>query len=455
MIADVMAAESNVRTCSRRWQSVLKSGYVLNVLVLGGGTLLAQFCTVVATPFLTRLYSPSQFAILSLYINALAVANIVAALRYETAIVAADDSKEAAYLAAISVCLSVIASVVAAGVLGFLKFWAVLGCGALPLLAVLITLPATVATSVFTTLRYWFIREEKFRPIAVTGIWQNASRVLIQLAAGGYHSTVGLLLGDLCGRHVGVFRLTRQAWPLISKWLFPFKRSALLATARKYKRWPLFVLPSSLIDTLALNLPIPLMMQFYGADAAGQFALAQRAIAIPAGFVSSSIADAFHARLGLYARTDAQKGVRLFYRTATFLLAIGIMPTLMLTFYGREVFHVVFGQRWNLAGTLACLLAPWALSQLVVMPVSRATLVWGGQELKLVYDCGSLVCCVCALAFGHAYGCSLLWTVRVLTWANVLAYVLYFALLTVIARRVLNKPCVALASEMPVASRMQ
>jgi hypothetical protein len=66
-----------------------------SVLTLAGGTALSQGLIVLASPLLTRLYSPASFGAFTVFVSLLSVLSCVATLRYELAIPLPKDDDEA------------------------------------------------------------------------------------------------------------------------------------------------------------------------------------------------------------------------------------------------------------------------------------------------------------------------------------------------------------------------
>ena len=67
--------------------------FARNVAVLAGGTALGQGLAVLASPLLTRLYTPSGFGVLAAYTSIFSILLVVVALRYELAIPLPEDDE--------------------------------------------------------------------------------------------------------------------------------------------------------------------------------------------------------------------------------------------------------------------------------------------------------------------------------------------------------------------------
>lgn len=416
--------------------SLSRSRFTQNVAVLGGGTALAQCILVLASPLLTRLYLPSDMGLMGLYVSYFGFVTVAASLRYETAIVSAPDRSQAAHLTFLSMMLALPSSFVCAWVLYLLVKHSVLGFGNLPAFTALFVIPSVLLTGIFAALRYWFVREESLATVSKALVMQNSARSFLQVGFGALRwGWLGLIGGDILGRGVGIGRMLRGAWPVISGEVFPLKWKEIAGVLRSYRKFPIYSLPSALIDALAMTIPLPLIAGLYGTEPAGHFSLVLRVLSLPLALVGTSVGDAFHGRMAAHVREEPNGSARFFYRTARGLFLVGVMPAILLVVFGEDIFRLVFGQNWGLAGKLATAMAPWTLAQLVVSPLSRVVYVLQGQELKLVYDVLSLSATVGVVLIGHARGLRVFNTVVWLSLVNVLANGLYFALLARIVGR--------------------
>ena len=90
-----------------------------DVATLTVGTAIAQVITIAATPLLTRLYTPSDFGLLAVFLAVASVGATLVTLRYETSILVPKENTESANLVLLSLILGGGLSVVLA-VLGTL-----------------------------------------------------------------------------------------------------------------------------------------------------------------------------------------------------------------------------------------------------------------------------------------------------------------------------------------------
>jgi hypothetical protein len=117
------------------------------------------------------------------------------------------------------------------------------------------------------------------------------------------------------------------------------------------------------------------------------------------------------------------------------LLALAALPAIVVLGLGSRGFAWIFGGRWGPAGALAVAMLPWATSQLVVSPLSRAVFVLGGQPQKLVYDVASVSLVLGSYWWARSAGWGLERTVLWLSLGQALAYGIYFVVLQRLVRK--------------------
>jgi O-antigen/teichoic acid export membrane protein len=317
-----------------------------------------------------------------------------------------------------------------------LNHFSALGYGNLPRYAPLLLAAAMFFVGVFTALRYWCLREERFAQVSQGVVAQSAGRAIFQAAFGaaGFHSA-GLLFGETLGRCMGMSRMFRKAWPVLRGYLSTFRRNEFIGVLWHHRKFPLYSLPSSFLDSLSMGLSVPLLIRLYGASVGGHYSLVWRAVTVPSVVVTVAIADTFHSRLATCARDTPAEVMRLFQRTSLGLLLLGSIPAAILWFWGGPLFRLVFGSQWALSGTIAALVAPWYLSEFVVTPVSRVVLVLSGQEMKLIWDVLSLASLLTVFVVAQWHRMGPLQTIRVLTISNTSLRVVYYVILIRIIAR--------------------
>ncbi|HYH09761.1 MAG TPA: oligosaccharide flippase family protein [Thermoanaerobaculia bacterium] len=406
------------------------SRFARSAAMLAGGTAIAHGLTILAAPLLTRLYTPAEFGVLGVFTSFVLVASAVACARFDVAAVAAKERAEAASLTAAAVLVAIPGTLLATAILAFMVRRRILGFETLPTLGIALAGVAVFCTAVFTALRYWFIREEAFPLMSKIAVYQGIGRVAVQLVLGvagaGWGGLVG---GEIAARAAGIGNMARSAMRSIRD-SGAGAMHAMRAAVHRHRAFALYSLPSTLVDTLSLQLVLPLLARYYGTAEAGEFTLVQRLLTVPLAFLSISIADTFHGRAATYAREQPQALRSLFLKTARALFLVGVGPIVAVMVLAPFTFEFIFGAEWKRAGLLTTIIAPLTLCQLVVAPISR--IVFVVEKLlrrKLVSDAIVLSVVLLSFAGARALGLSVYGAVACYCASLIFAYVIYFLLM--------------------------
>lgn len=410
--------------------TISKSKFAGNVLKLGSGTALGQGLVVLSTPILTRLYDPTEMGILGIFMAFVGFLSVGVGLRLEMAIVSAHDDREADHLLAAALAAVFPTSILSGLIMLGLIHYNLLSYGILPIWSVPAVVVSLAFTGIFTSVRYWYVRKGDFSGVSKALVFQGAGRSLVPVFLGIIHvGWIGLLIGEIIGRTLGVWQLIRVAWPHMIKSLLPFQREYCTSLLKKNWKYPVIVLPSSLLDSLGSMVSLPIVATLFGAKEAGLFLLVQRLVSLPAGFVSASIADVFHSHVSDAFRVDSCKVRSVLLVVTKKLLLISIAIYAPLALLAPIVFGFIFGETWVDAGYLLSIISIVSLTGMVVSPVSRLLLVVNKQELKLFVDIIRLLVPNLCIFVMHYNGYNFWESMIAFSLMSTLAYCFYYCLI--------------------------
>ncbi len=409
--------------------------FLAHVLSLGGGTAAGQFAVLLSAPIVTRLYAPDEMGLFSLFLAFFSFVCVGTGLRYETAVVSAESDREAGELA----CASLLTAVPAALVFGLLLLgmirYDLISYGQLPYWSMPVAVFLLVVTQLLMSLRYWYVRRSEFATIGKVLVVQGLGRAVVPVLAGvASLGWVGLLLGEAAGRMLGIHRMLAgpsSPWSVIARG--GSDRASLLRTCRKYWKFPAVVLPSSLLDALALAIPFPIVASLFGTEKAGWFFLVMRLGMLPASFVTASVSDVFHARVSNDYRAGSAALRPVVLHAAGKMLKVGALVYVPIAVLSPLLFGAVFGSAWAPAGLLMTILAPLALANLVVSPLSRLLWVANRPEAKLVVDILLLSLPVLGMGVGHYLHWGIAASLLAYALVSVVLYGLYFAIIVFVS----------------------
>lgn len=381
-----------------------KSIFARSVSILVGGTAMGQVITILASPLLTRLYTPGDFGTLAVFSSFLSIAAVVASLRYELAIPLPEDDKTAAHVSDLSLFIVFSNSLLAGILVCFFGSKLVHIVNVLQLRSYLWLLPIGIlGVGTYQVFSYWAIRKKAFKRVAQTKVNQSITRVATQVGLGiALNGPLGLILGQIVGQAAGSATLATLAWRNDNKVLKSINKKGLLLVAKRYKRFPLFSSWAAIFNALSWQLPVVLLSSFFGPTVTGFYSLGERILQTPMSLIGQSIAQVFFS-----SAADANRSGNLSIITMTVfqkLVQVGLPVIMLIGIAAPELFAFIFGSEWQQAGIYAQWLAPWLFLVFISSPLSMLPSILEKQQFDTFFQVISLLSMTIPLAVGASLG---------------------------------------------------
>jgi O-antigen/teichoic acid export membrane protein len=169
-----------------------------------------------------------------------------------------------------------------------------------------------------------------------------------------------------------------------------FSWAGIWGALRSNYRFPLIAMPAGLINTLALQLPLFLVVSRFGMTAMAFYALTVRAMSAPISLVANSVLTVYKQQA---ARDFREKGncVDAYQQALKTLSMLAIVPFVIVILFGEALFRLVFGASWAPAGRFAEILAPLFFLKFVASPLGYTFFIANRQAHDLFWQIGLLV----------------------------------------------------------------
>lgn len=376
-----------------------KSEFTKNVLTLMTGTAIAQAIPIAISPILTRIYSPEDFGIFALFLSIASLVGVGVTARYELAIMLPKKKSDAMQILYLSLLITVLISLVALLVVFLFNEQITLMLGNQAISKWLYFVPISVfLTGVYQSLNYWFNRNREFKKIATSKIAQSATVGVSNLGIGALKGgSLGLILGNILGQLSAVLILAKKLIKVKSDFKTP-KKIKMAGLAKYYKKLPLFNLPNAIIDGFRLSGINILIAKFFTTATLGQFSLAWKMVQAPMALVGSSLSQVFFQKVSSTPKQELYRIVIQFIQKA---LMIAIPLFLLIYFFAPELFALVFGQKWRVAGEAASVMTPWLLLNFITSPLSTLFIVLNKQDAVLYFSIIYMVLPLALIYFFH------------------------------------------------------
>lgn len=381
----------------------MSSKTLKNSVTLLSANVAAQLIGFLFYPLLTRLYSAQDFGILNLFFSIGGLLALVATADYQYAIVLPKSEKKAVSVFQFSFLLA-LGVVLLCGLSVFFRY-PVTRLFKAPELAVFYPLlPVFVLlSSVWNLFNYWFTRQEKFGAVAAYQVSQTLGNSMFKYAsgkAGWLHW--GLIASTIASLFVSLGAVLFSKWK-ICRVLLHGKRSDLRSAAIRYRRFPLFSLPRTVVNSLSCNLPVFLLTPCFGLTEMGYLGMALTLAFRPVNMVAASLYQVFFQKA---AKNIQQRQPALsFFRR--FVLWGGLSVSVVffgLYFVLPELAGWFLGDGWQATGHYIRLMLPWLALTAIGNCINFVSDLFQKQAVLLAIETVYLFLRVAALTVGIVAG---------------------------------------------------
>lgn len=358
-----------------------KNQRVRGFLSLSGATLFSQLITLTALPFLSRLYSPSEFGTLSLVLALSGIVSPALALKFEAAALLPTSRRQARSVVTVGIF----------SVLAVSTIWALFAERIATLIFQETPVPflgvwvwaTSFLTGIFGLFSQLALRDRRYRPVAARTLYQSATSTATQVLLGATRWTPsGLLIGTLVGKFAGLVGLVI----LGRRYLGRHRLQDSFASFREYWRFPVIFAPSSILNSLGLQLPLIVLTAQYGIEFGGQLGMAERIVALPISIVGAALGQVFVGELANMRRNRSPGYSRLFIRLSGVLAVISVVTLGALSLLADQLIPWVLGDKWSTAATFIKILAITGIIRLIATPFSGAFSVFQRARANIIID---------------------------------------------------------------------
>ncbi len=330
---------------------LVKTQFARNIFSLTSSSIIAQVINFFLTMVLTRIYSPSDFGLLTIFFTVTSLVGVFCTCKYDVAIVVSKTREDGISLVRLSMFISIIFSLFAFLVIVIFKPF-IKGYLEHPeIINWFYYLPVTLFfTAASQILWMWNVREKKFKDLSTLRIIETSSN-------GGFSivlkwlGAIGLMFGTMTSQVVSSLFLGIRVIMRDKFNPFLFKKNDLKQSAKAYSEFPKFNILQGFADMLLISAIVLVGSRYFSVYVMGLYALCMRVLQLPMGLIIRPIAHVFFAEASEKYRKgeDFYKLTRqTIFRTALFASVVPIS----LLIAGPFLFSLVFGAQWRESGDL-------------------------------------------------------------------------------------------------------
>lgn len=355
--------------------------FTKSVLTLMSGTFISQLIPMLFSPVVSRIYEPSDYALVAGYSSITVMLTIIATGMYDSALMIDKEDKDAINTGAFAILITIVISLISILIFLFLNNSIIKWVGNENLEFWLFLAPLTIFFhGLYQTLNVWNNRKGRYKLLASNKIIMTIITTSATIYFGylGFKGK-GLIMSLLIGQGVSFVLLLTQT-VRNDKLLFSFfSWELMIKSAKEHKDFPLYNMPQGFIDGFRESGLIWIISFFFGATSLGSFSFTKNILLRPLQIIGNSVSQVFFQKASeIYNKTNDIYEIS--KKTFLFLLFLGLPFALFIFVWGENVFSFVFGQKWEEAGRFSKILIFWLLLSFVTSPLGFIPLILKKQK---------------------------------------------------------------------------
>lgn len=358
---------------------------VRDSLKLSSSNIIMYLVPMIVTPILSRIYDPSMFGDWGIFAGLISIVSVVLFLGYEYAIIKCDND-EIIDVSVLCLISSIIVIIICA-IFFIAGFYLQIGFF-LEFPNPIWLFIYLIIHSFLTIAQYLANREERYWSMSIGNMLMGGSQAVLRIIFGlVIVFSNGLIAGTVIAHFINLLFFVIIIYPVLKANMHSCASISLREikdVAKKYKKFPLFDAPSTLLAFAAFNLPIIILSGFYEKSEIGCYSVIIQLLLLPLSFIGAAIGRVYYQRISKKSDYSNIKIETL--RTLKIVSYLSVLPALFLSLGGDKILTIFLGDKWEIAGDMSICLAVWSIGTILTQPVLSIYRLLNRQNDMLKYN---------------------------------------------------------------------
>ena len=372
-----------------------------NVFKLLTSISIAQLIPIIITPILTQYFTPEDFGVYGLYVSICSIFGIVASGKYDVAIMLPQKKEDSINILFLSFLITFLFSTFCFSILNIFDdvFFKLTNSKFLKEYYFIIPI-SIFLISMNQSLIVWFNRNKKYNTIANQNLLKSGSNSGSSLILGIQSIHVGLIISHLISLIIISFWNIVHFIQECNK--YSINQKLIRRNFLKYIDFLKFSTVSNLFNSFSNIGMTALIVIFFGPKIAGLYFLAEKLIAIPISFITSSVSQVYFQQASKLFHSNKKELIKLTNQIQKNVFFVLFPFLLICSVFGENIFSL-FGDEWTEAGVIVKYFAVFILFKNIYSPISHIGDILNKQKVLLVFNVSLFIFQLSAFSFLKEY----------------------------------------------------
>ncbi|MDT0736748.1 oligosaccharide flippase family protein [Staphylococcus chromogenes] len=401
--------------------SVLKNKFMSDSIFMVISAGIAQLIMIASFPVISRLYSPSEFGVFTIFNNLALILIPIINARYDLLIINAKNDKQANILSQISLMISLAIILLILPISLVCMF--IFSNYSVHILSLIVMLFLVSLTNIFTS---YLNREKKYNILSFINILRSFLMTFLQIILGIFQfGSIGLMIGYAFSYIAGItlgYSIFKKHFTFISN------KNKIIYMFRRYKNQLYFSTPSMLINSLSITLVVFLIGILYTNHEVGIYGMAYKILSIPVSVISLGLSKIFMQKAH-YNYSNYGTFKELLIKFTLTLAILGLVVYLPILFINKTIVTTILGNQWNEIMNIMYFLIPVCFFRLVVSTISLVVIVFEKQKIEFLIQTSLLVMSILSFVISFVFNLKFSEFVFINSLSLSLGYILFYLII--------------------------
>lgn len=371
--------------------------FLKNILTMFRGTLIAQIIAVIGAIYLAKIYGEEAYGILGFFVSVISITSIISTLQLDKCIVISKNKNESVNWFHF---LQILVPLITIVIFIFLWIFSELFLETkLSLHFIFLSIIGTLLVALNSIHESLFTYKKEFSTISNSKIFLTIGNVAFQIVLIYKFELVGLVYGFILSQlFLSIFYYFKNSKE-ISKINFQEIKNGIRQNDKIIK----FLLPSNVINSLAINLMPILILTFFSAKEAGVYFFSLKILGTPLFLISASVAPVFFQKSSELIKKNKEELLKITKKIVFINLLLMLSFLILMNTIGIYILEVYFGKSWENLRLFNLILSILILARTSFNPISSLIVVLDRNFESLVFNIYLFLINLIAIYFGYLY----------------------------------------------------
>ncbi|MBT8317613.1 MAG: oligosaccharide flippase family protein [Lutibacter sp.] len=378
-----------------------------NILLMFKGTFLAKVIGVVGSVILAKIYGSEAFGFFGVFLSTSTFLALLNTLQLDYSIVTTKNKEESMNLMnslfVITFIISSLSFLIYYVFLEFLLF------NSYSFSLIFVSIFASIILSFNKIHESHFTYIKNFKSISFAKIIVTSFTIIFQIFLYNYFRLMGLIYGNLIS-----LTLVSTYYFLINKNMNPINFKRLLKTIKHNNSILKYMLPSSLINSIALNLIPILIASLFNIVEYGIYYLSLKILSVPLFLITSSVSQVYYEKSAKMYQRSKEKLYKLTKRIVLINMIIMLIYLAFINTIGIYLLELIFNKNWDNLRIFTYILSFIVLARTSFNPISDIVVILNKNYISLLFNIYLLIVNIFAIFIGYRFN-NLIYSITIIS----------------------------------------